>query len=132
MDLKRISIFYKSPLKFIFKAFKNHKLHDPLSDPGKADLTADVDFSNLKKILESDNKLITFGPVEQGKFLKSMEGETRLESLLEKSDESQKDILKSGLDMLVNPDKMGQRFKFLSFYPSVLKDHLSKFPVSGF
>lgn len=62
-----------------------------------------------------------------------MEAEARLESLLDKcTDDSQKEILKSGLDMLVNPEKMGQRFKFLSFFPSVLKSHLTKFPVAGF
>lgn len=34
-----------------FRAFKKHKLHDPLVEPGSADLTADVDFSCLKKVL---------------------------------------------------------------------------------
>jgi NADH dehydrogenase [ubiquinone] 1 alpha subcomplex assembly factor 7 len=61
-----------------------------------------------------------------------MEAEARLESLLQKCPEDQKEILKSGLDMLVNPEKMGQRFKFLSVFPGVLKKHLQKFPVSGF
>lgn len=31
-----------------FRAFKNHKLHDPLVEPGSADLTADVDFNMLR------------------------------------------------------------------------------------
>lgn len=33
-----------------FRAFKKHKLHDPLKEPGTADLTADVDFSAIKKV----------------------------------------------------------------------------------
>lgn len=33
-----------------FRAFKQHKLHDPLVEPGSADLTADVDFSALKTV----------------------------------------------------------------------------------
>lgn len=40
-----------------FRAFKKHKLHDPLVEPGSADLTADVDFNALKEvrdIIESD------------------------------------------------------------------------------
>jgi NADH dehydrogenase [ubiquinone] 1 alpha subcomplex assembly factor 7 len=115
-----------------FRAFKDHKLHDPLIDPGTADLTADVNFKEVKRILEQDEKLITFGPIEQGAFLQHMGAENRLEMLLENSDEPQKDILKSGLDMLINPEKMGKRFKFLSFFPHVLKSHLKKFPVSGF
>lgn len=31
-----------------FRAFKNHKLHDPLAEPGQADLTADVDFNYIR------------------------------------------------------------------------------------
>lgn len=115
-----------------FRAFKNHQLHDPLSNPGTADLTADVDFSNVKRQLEKDNRLITFGPVEQGIFLNEMEAETRLNFLLENCEESEAENLKLGLDMLTNPEKMGSRFKFLSMFPAVLKDHLNKFPVNGF
>ncbi|CAO1413002.1 unnamed protein product [Diamesa tonsa] len=115
-----------------FRAFKNHKLHDPLIDPGTADLTADVDFKNIKSICEHGDKLITFGPIDQGTFLKNMEAEARLEILLSKSRPAEQEILKSGYDMLVNPDKMGQRFKFFAMFPSVLRDHLSKYKVEGF
>lgn len=34
-----------------FRAFKEHKLHDPLKEPGTADLTADVDFAALKDVM---------------------------------------------------------------------------------
>lgn len=115
-----------------FRAFKSHKLHDPLLNPGTADITADVDFKNLKDILEIDNRLITFGPVEQGTFLRRMEAEARLETLLDSCLEDKKEDLKTGFDMLVNPEKMGQRFKFFSMFPSILKDHLKKYPVNGF
>lgn len=33
-----------------FRAFKQHKLHDPLVKPGSADLTADVDFNLLRYV----------------------------------------------------------------------------------
>lgn len=33
-----------------FRSFKQHKLHDPLTDVGHADLTADVDFAALKTV----------------------------------------------------------------------------------
>lgn len=33
-----------------FRAFKKHKLHDPLIEPGSADLTADVDFAAIKQV----------------------------------------------------------------------------------
>lgn len=107
-------------------------MHDPLVDPGSADITADVDFSNLKNIFENNQRLLTFGPVEQATFMKRLEAEVRLEKLIEKASENDREILKSGYDMLTNPDKMGSRFKFLSIFPSVLKSHLTKNPVFGF
>lgn len=55
-----------------------------------------------------------------------------MQGLLDKCRDEEKEVLKSGFDMLVNPEKMGQRFKFFSFYPSVLRDHLARFPVNGF
>ena len=45
----------------ITQAFKDHKLHDPLIDPGSADLTADVDFRYLKSLARDKgckNKII--------------------------------------------------------------------------
>jgi SAM-dependent MidA family methyltransferase len=44
----------------------------------------------------------------------------------------QKEILKSSVNMMINPDSMGERFKFFSMFPSVLDEHLKKFPVLGF
>ena len=34
----------------LFQAFRQHELHEPLVEPGSADLTADVDFSYLKEL----------------------------------------------------------------------------------
>ncbi|KAK3730151.1 hypothetical protein QZH41_016934, partial [Actinostola sp. cb2023] len=52
------------------QAFKNHKLHDVLTEPGTADMTANVDFAYLKTSLSS--KADTHGPVTQHSFLKEM------------------------------------------------------------
>lgn len=35
------------------QAFKQHKLHDALAEPGTADLTADVDFAYLKRMVSN-------------------------------------------------------------------------------
>lgn len=115
------------------QAFRKHGLHDPLVDPGSADLTADVDFKNIKLIAEQNEKLVTNGPVEQREFLKRLGGDARLQVLVDGA-KSAEDIesLKSGYDMLTNPTKMGSRFKFFALFPSVLKAHLEKFPVHGF
>ncbi|XP_055902245.1 protein arginine methyltransferase NDUFAF7 homolog, mitochondrial [Eupeodes corollae] len=115
-----------------FRAFKKHQLHDPLIEPGTADLTADVDFKRIKYIAEKKGEAITIGPVEQGTFLKRMEGDTRLKHLLENALPENKENIKSGYDKLTDPNQMGSRFKFISIFPSVLKEHLEKYPVSGF
>ncbi|XP_023709440.1 protein arginine methyltransferase NDUFAF7, mitochondrial isoform X2 [Cryptotermes secundus] len=113
-----------------FRGFRNHELHDALVDPGSADLTADVDFSYIRACTE--DKLLTFGPVTQRHFLKQMGIDMRLQILLQNCGEKQKENLLLGYHMMVDEDKMGERFKLFSLFPSVLKDHLERFPVSGF
>ncbi|XP_053962422.1 protein arginine methyltransferase NDUFAF7 homolog, mitochondrial [Anastrepha ludens] len=115
-----------------FRAFKKHQLHEPLLAPGTADLTADVDFRQIKRISEEHGKVLCFGPVDQGSFLKKMEGDARLEKLLTSALPENLEIIRSGYKMLTDPTQMGKRFKFFSMFPAVLRDHLDKFPVSGF
>lgn len=108
-------------------------MHDPLNQPGSADLTADVNFAHIKSIAEQNERVLTFGPVEQGKFLQRMGGETRLEKLIENAASPEDaNSLKSGYNMLTDPAQMGTRFKMFSMFPKVLEEHLKKFPVSGF
>ncbi|CAD5112386.1 DgyrCDS1607 [Dimorphilus gyrociliatus] len=95
-----------------FRAFKKHKLHHPLKDPGEVDLTADVDFHYMKKVAEKDVKV--FGPVNQGDFLHQMGISIRLQMLLENANEKDKENLMSGYKMLTEKDQMGERFQFLS------------------
>lgn len=77
--------------------------------------------------------MLTVGPVEQGQFLQRMGGETRLAKLMENAASPEDaESLKAGYNMLTDPSKMGSRFKFFALFPKVLKDHLEKFPVSGF
>lgn len=92
-----------------------------------------MNFAHIKSIAEQNDRVITFGPIEQGEFLKRMGGETRLNSLTEKA-ASPEDVeaLKSGYNMLTDPAKMGSRFKFFAMFPQVLKNHLQKFPAAGF
>ncbi|XP_047483297.1 protein arginine methyltransferase NDUFAF7, mitochondrial-like isoform X1 [Penaeus chinensis] len=113
-----------------FRAFKNHKQHHPLSEPGTADLTADVDFAYLKKQVQED--LITYGPVTQSFFLQNMGIEVRLANLLKNSKPEEQTNLISGFKMLTDRHQMGERFKFLAFFPGVVKDFLLKYPPAGF
>jgi len=96
-----------------FRAFRDHKLVDVLSEPGTADLTADVDFSYLKRFVNTE-QVSSFGPVTQEHFLHSMGIATRLQMLFSNANDEQRKSLLTGYDMLTNPNKMGDRFKFLA------------------
>lgn len=61
----------------IGQGFKGHQLHDVLSSPGSADLTADVDFSYLRRM--AGEGVACLGPVTQGTFLKNMGIDSRLQ-----------------------------------------------------
>lgn len=96
-----------------FRGFKGHQLHDVLSSPGSADLTADVDFSYLRKM--AGGGVACLGPVTQRLFLKNMGIDSRMQVLLRNcSDASTKKQLINSYDMLTNPAKMGERFLFFS------------------
>ncbi|KAK5638233.1 hypothetical protein RI129_012528 [Pyrocoelia pectoralis] len=115
-----------------FRAFKNHKLHDPLIEPGTADLTADVDFEAMKKVMCGTNEVLVYGPVSQRTFLMNMGIECRLENLRKNAKPEQIESLDYSYGMLVDPDKMGDRFKFLAVVPSTLSVILNKYPICGF
>ncbi|XP_069371488.1 protein arginine methyltransferase NDUFAF7, mitochondrial [Paralichthys olivaceus] len=96
-----------------FRGFKGHQLHDVLASPGSADLTADVDFSYLRRM--AGGGVACLGPVTQRTFLKNMGIDTRMQVLLRNcSDPSTRKQLISSYDMLTNPAKMGERFHFFS------------------
>lgn len=112
-----------------FRAFKNHKPHDPLLEPGTADLTADVDFSYITRAI-ADMEVITYGPTEQKRFLSNLGIDVRLKKLLERCSAEEAKDLKSGYHTIMST--MGERFKFFAIYPSVMKAIFGNFPPSGF
>ncbi|XP_060907464.1 protein arginine methyltransferase NDUFAF7, mitochondrial isoform X1 [Labrus mixtus] len=104
-----------------FRGFKGHQLHDVLSSPGSADLTADVDFSYLRRM--AGGGVACLGPVNQRTFLRNMGIDSRMQVLLRNcSDASTRKQLISSYDVLTNPAKMGERFHFFSLlHPSRLE-----------
>lgn len=87
----------------------------------------------MKAIAENEDRLITFGPVEQKDFLYRMGGELRLKALLDNAkSESNAESLKTGYKMLTDPSQMGSRFKMFAIFPKVLENHLNNVPVIGF
>ncbi|NXA51728.1 NDUF7 methyltransferase, partial [Nothocercus julius] len=99
-----------------FRGFQNHKPHDVLKAPGTADLTADVDFSYLRKMTQG--RTATLGPIKQREFLKNMGIDLRLQVLLQNSrDTATQEQLRHSYDMLMNPQKMGDCFHFFALLP---------------
>ncbi|XP_033734268.1 protein arginine methyltransferase NDUFAF7, mitochondrial-like isoform X2 [Pecten maximus] len=107
-----------------FRAFKNHKQHDALKDPGTADLTADVDFSYLCTMAKPNAR--AFGPLSQTEFLHNMGIVARLQMLIKNcEDEEKARTLISQYQMLTDPEKMGSRFKFMALLNSdIEKDYV--------
>ncbi|PHZ13881.1 DUF185-domain-containing protein [Rhizopus microsporus ATCC 52813] len=110
------------------RAIKNHKIIHPMSDPGTADLSADVDFAYLKQVIKERSDIITFGPITQSEFLQSLGIHARVEKLFRsaKSSASRKAIL-DGAERLMDPKQMGRIYKVLAFSKSNNVD--SGFPV---
>lgn len=98
-----------------FRGFKGHQLHDVLTAPGSADLTADVDFSYLRRCAGG---VACVGPVSQSSFLRNMGIDARLQVLLRNSPdaESRSQLLRS-YRVLMDPEQMGDRFQFFGVLP---------------
>ena len=112
-----------------FRAFKDHKLSDPLKDVGLADLTADVDFGYLDQ--NTNENTLTYGPVSQEQFLTQLGIQIRCD-LLKKHNPKLSEELDQSLDMLINPEKMGTRFKFFSVFPKTMQHIHTDYPPAGF
>lgn len=98
-----------------FRGFKGHQLHDVLAAPGSADLTADVDFSYLRRCA---GDVACVGPVTQSSFLRNMGIDARLQVLLRNSpDAASRSQLLCSYGVLMDPKQMGQRFQFFAVLP---------------
>uniref|UniRef100_A0A1I8B7S1 Protein arginine methyltransferase NDUFAF7 n=1 Tax=Meloidogyne hapla TaxID=6305 RepID=A0A1I8B7S1_MELHA len=103
------------------RAYSHHSIVDPLDCPGRVDLTADVDFGEIKRIVEG--KSLTFGPVEQRQFLTQLGLIHRLDYLLRKSTTTeQREALLNSCNILVSDAEMGARFKVFSLFPNTLSE----------
>jgi NADH dehydrogenase [ubiquinone] 1 alpha subcomplex assembly factor 7 len=93
------------------QAVKGHAYNDPMASPGTVDLTAHVDFGELRKIAV-DNGVAVFGPVTQCAFLTSLGIHTRAKALAEASPTNANEIIEV-LARLTSDDGMGALFKVL-------------------
>ncbi|KNC46220.1 ATP synthase beta subunit/transcription termination factor rho [Thecamonas trahens ATCC 50062] len=106
---------WASPVPASLRAIKDHAvLTSFLDHPGDADLTADVDFGTLAKVLTASSDALAVAPLlDQGVALQKLGIAARTETLLA-AGASADDII-PGVERLVAPDAMGSIYKALFF-----------------
>jgi len=106
-------------------AIKDHEFVDILSEPGKVDLSAYVDFEAMRHGVSRaspSSNVSMHGPIHQSVFLKALGIDSRLHMLIEASeDEKQRESLLSGYKRLVGETTddvgghgMGSRYKVIA------------------
>ena len=95
---------------------RSHERHDPLQDPGTADLTAHVDFAALATAAR-EGGATTHGPIIQGEFLTRLGIETRAAQLLANATPDQETDITAACARLIGKDEMGYLFKAMAITP---------------
>jgi NADH dehydrogenase [ubiquinone] 1 alpha subcomplex assembly factor 7 len=95
------------------QALKQHRHHDPLIDPGSADLTAHVDFAALAAAA-CNAGAAAHGPATQAEFLQTLGIVLRAETLKAKSNATQRTEIDAALERLIGGLGMGSLFKVLA------------------
>ncbi|MGB0506635.1 MAG: class I SAM-dependent methyltransferase [Pikeienuella sp.] len=98
-----------------FQAVKDHKYADPLSSPGKVDLTAHVNFAaladNARDVGAAASPIVT-----QGTLLSLLGIGQRAQALANARPE-QAETIANALHRLTDPAQMGNLFKAMAIYP---------------
>ncbi len=95
------------------QAVRGHAYAPVLANPGAADLSAHVDFTELAAALARVG-LASHGPMSQAAFLAGLGLPARLEALLAAASPEEANALESGAHRLMAPAGMGGRFKVLA------------------
>jgi NADH dehydrogenase [ubiquinone] 1 alpha subcomplex assembly factor 7 len=99
------------------RSFKKHKQVPFLSQPGQADITADVDFAALRHAVNSlqGTSHRASGPKTQGDFLMAMGLQEQVMRVIEdeKTSEVECENLYQAMVRLASPEEMGERYKVL-------------------
>ncbi len=103
-----------------FQAVADHQHVDPLSQPGKVDLTSHVDFERLSKVADSvpgiDTALTT-----QGEFLLEMGLLERAGALGSGKPPQEQEAIREQVERLAAPERMGNLFKVMGIFPRTLR-----------
>ncbi|WP_457104817.1 class I SAM-dependent methyltransferase [Methylobacterium sp. P5_C11] len=97
------------------QALAGHRLTDPLSAPGAADLTHHVDFAALARAARAEGAAI-HGPVDQGNFLAALGLGARADRLKARATAAQSAAIDAAVARLTDPrvGSMGSLFKVLA------------------
>ena len=93
------------------QAVRGHRHEDPLTSPGEADLSAQVDFEALAATARQFG-LAVDGPIPQGEFLGRL-GIVERASRLMSANPERASLIEISVGRLIAPDGMGSRFKVL-------------------
>lgn len=94
------------------QAVKNHKYWPPLASPGRADLTAHVDFESLADAAIEAGAAV-HGPVTQGRFLDRLGLALRVEALCKGQTPENADAIRAAAARIASPGAMGEIFKVM-------------------
>lgn len=111
----------KSGFGDTFQAIKNHAYVNPLEDPGSADLTAHVDFDPFQQIAAKAG--LHAKTTTQGAFLLAMGLLERAGALGANLTTRQQEKIKTDVERLAAPDKMGNLFKVMTITRSGITPH---------
>jgi len=106
------------------QALRSHAKVDPLAFPGESDLTARVDFAELRRIAERHG-LSVDGPIGQGAWLHALGLEHRA-AALRQSDPANKAVIARQVHRLTDAAEMGALFKVMCLSATDL------LPATGF
>uniref|UniRef100_A0AC35FTV5 Protein arginine methyltransferase NDUFAF7 n=1 Tax=Panagrolaimus sp. PS1159 TaxID=55785 RepID=A0AC35FTV5_9BILA len=110
------------------RAYHKHALVDPLSSPGRNDITADVNFGYLKSLVE--DRVLVYGPQEQRWFLSQLGILTRMQYLMSicKSKEDRENLFNAYKLLMTGTEHggMGAAFKTFSIFPKTLQQIMEK------
>jgi len=95
------------------RALSRHRAISPLTAPGRADLSAYVDFAAFAEAAVIGGAQ-THGPVSQSRFLEALGARVRLAALSARATPSQRLALETGVRRLLHVDEMGELFKVLA------------------
>lgn len=95
------------------QAVRRHDKHDPLVDPGLADLAAHVDFGALSRAAREAGAA-AYGPVSQGLLLERLGIEQRAAVLRQRATAEQAEDIRTAQERLLDLAQMGTLFKALA------------------